>query len=71
MSDWISVDKALPETGVNVLIQQKWTDTLQIGWYTGKHFVELHEDHVCHGDAMCTFEIDDVSHWQPLPPPPE
>jgi len=73
--NWISVNDSLPEDNSKVLVNEKWVYTPFIGWYCRKYkkwyldttYVEII------GDAYSEDNITqkDVTHWQPLPEPPE
>ena len=55
---WISVRDRLPENGLTVLLYSK-IDEIQTGWLSGLSFETSYD---------C---ISDVTHWMPLPEPPE
>jgi hypothetical protein len=74
MSEWISVKERLPEnsvgwTTVYGCILSRWA--VQPGFYTKysgvwvSRFVDQHED--CHN----YLPFESVTHWMPLPKPPE
>jgi hypothetical protein len=67
MSEWISVKDRLPEIGVDVLISYGGlpfyhlaflTHNGDIKWFNGNH-------------SNTEYSLDDVTHWMPLPKPPE
>ena len=62
MSDWISVDDRPPESNDDVIICTYVRD-IYLGWWSHvtKHWIETGS-----GDV-----IKNVTHWQPLPGPPE
>ena len=71
MSEWISVEDELPEYMKEVLIKEEYVDEVQIGYlFRNGSWTEQHENHTCHGDAYCSFDIQGVTHWMPLPEPP-
>lgn len=57
-SPWISVEDRLPELEKNVLIFSNF------GTYTGE--LKMHNEWADHH----LYEIDQVTHWMPLPSPP-
>ena len=61
VSKWISVDEALPEDCTEVLIYDKECGII-MGWYNEKY-------KLWSADFVC--ELETVTHWQPLPEPPE
>ena len=64
MSEWISVKDRLPKMETLVLIQTKEPDRYlaRLGGHKDMFWVE----HDCGGFNLC-----DVTHWMPLPDPPE
>jgi hypothetical protein len=63
MSAWISVEERLPDDGDSVLIFHKSGDMFT-AWYR-----TWNEDW-CDYNGFLVGE-DEVTHWQPLPEPPE
>ncbi len=64
MSDWISVDKALPKKGSAVIVYIKDRDSVMVTMFYDDFClarVGFDKGFLEHG----------VTHWQPLPPPPE
>ena len=60
---WISVEDRLPENRQRVLIARKNDGEIYIGKYSiFNHFVV---------SFKYWLDVMDVSHWQPLPEPPE
>ena len=64
MSGWISVDDRLPEFKQECLVAYKWyADThLMIGTFYDDKFV---------GKNYHSNQINNVTHWQPLPETPQ
>ncbi len=70
MSDWISINELLP-------VESEWDDIIVCAIHKGKkytladvYFVEgkfKTKDH----HYGCFDDIDDVTHWMPLPEPPK
>lgn len=66
---WISIDERLPEEGKDVLIYVPGFDTspiIDIAWLDNGANGAL-----CLVGSQYGFDIEDVTHWQPLPQPPE
>ena len=63
MSEWISVREQMPEEGVDVLV---YGDLCYGDCYNAKG---IEVDYVKHGTFVAFDE--DVTHWMPLPEPPE
>ena len=62
---WISVKERLPENREDVLLCRKWWNEIrnpQMGWYN--------DVSGCWFD-LSNREIHNVTHWMPLPEPPE
>lgn len=67
-SNWISINDALPGEGENILIFSN--DVIYIGFlFYG--FNEIDSLAASFRDQYDNFDIEHVSHWQPLPEPPE
>tara|TARA_R110000851_G_scaffold105714_1_gene224349 strand:- start:327 stop:560 length:234 start_codon:yes stop_codon:yes gene_type:complete len=70
MSDWISIEDALPQLFVSVMVfpyhdfnySDKLTAELQLG---GKWVVNCEDSY-----QQCEQELNNVTHWMPLPEPP-
>lgn len=67
---WISAEERLPEVSVRLLAYE-YSAALLV--YDGEH---MHEAYYCHTtkmwhDASDEDHIIDVTHWMPLPEPPE
>ena len=65
MSEWISVDEQLPDRAVGVLVwgtaDYRGLWHVDIGQWFGDHW-RL---------GLANVNTGQVTHWQPLPPPPE
>ena len=65
---WISVDERLPDISSDVLIYCNGTHIAFLSWEfdhdseTEFYVWQIHDGH---------FDLDQVTHWQPLPEPPE
>ena len=70
-SEWISIEDRLPENHTPVLIKERWEDDIGIAYLLEHEWQEQHINHVCTGNATCNFEVPEVTHWMPLPEPPE
>ena len=81
MSEWISVKEQNPELKTMVLVSHK-TFGVQIGFINDNYvrpsrnrwivYVrEFEEDAVNHVPKTGKYEHIDISHWMPLPKPPE
>ena len=81
MSEWIKCSERLPAIDQTVLVKQKYTAELMIAriarW---GEWVEQCESLQVYGDATWDTQIcknteadsyDSVTHWMPLPQPPE
>jgi len=66
MSNWISVNDKLPKDGVDVLACSRFEDlqTIKIYCYS-KELGKWHES------ASPGWPADNITHWMPLPDPPE
>lgn len=62
-SSWISVKEKLPEYDKSVLICYSKQQDITIAW--------LAEDIECFEDDDCMYYMSEVTHWMPLPEPPE
>lgn len=62
--EWISVTDRLPEKNrYAVLIALRWEET-DIGWYDK-------DDKCWQSDFVNSYEDGEITHWMPLPEPPE
>ncbi len=59
--NWISVDERLPEIGMYLIATGRYLEEVPVGWYDGS----------CWSWGFDDAEIDDVTHWMPLPEPPK
>lgn len=65
---WISVEEQLPPQGVEVLIYVptlRQNNGVDLAW-----FDDGSNGNYCFVDSIYGFDIQDVTHWQPLPKPP-
>jgi hypothetical protein len=60
--NWISVKDRLPEKGQEVLIFDKYTDTVNYCWYN---------EGIWDCGCYCEIYYNHVTHWQPIPAPPK
>lgn len=60
MSEWISVKERLPERRRRVLC-----------WLSYPDIEEIIVENQYYGNGMWTVESEAVTHWMPLPEPPE
>lgn len=65
MDEWISVNSELPELGKRVLLYRK-NNPITVGW----HVVNIYGTHGF-GLPFGHAPMDDITHWMPLPEPPE
>ena len=63
-NDWVSVEERLPENHAQVLMWSAKWKIAEAGSYYNQHFWVYSEI----GDA---YIADDITHWMPLPEPPE
>lgn len=64
MTEWISVKDKLPPPDKMVLIY------LSHGvMKVDERFISLHKNQI--GNWRYTYPDDNITHWQPLPPPPK
>ena len=79
MSEWISVEDRLPDESVSVLVKQAYCDEIMIAFLRSEFWIEQCENESVNGDAwvdttICRLsspEYDRITHWMPLPEPPE
>ena len=64
LNEWISVEERLPEGHMQVLMWSARWKIAEAGSYYNKHFWVYSEI----GDG---YIADNITHWMPLPPPPE
>lgn len=68
-SRWIGVEERLPEAGERVLVWfDHYTSPAVATWFLGEGFFADYPDGTAEHD---TVEICYVTHWMPLPEPPE
>jgi hypothetical protein len=77
--NWISVKDRLPELGERVLVIDKYGE-IEIGnyssfrneqYYTYNPTESKEENRGWENDWCCSQDIEDVTHWMPLPEPPK
>lgn len=64
MSDWVSVDDRLPDSGEWYLVANSKYKHLEIVFFDGTNGAGIHW--LQNGDYL-----ERVTHWMPLPEPPE
>jgi hypothetical protein len=65
VSDWISVDDRLPEFNNKVLIYDP------LSYFDKVTFDYMHPEKVWDSECRRTKGRTYITHWMPLPPPPE
>lgn len=65
---WIPVSEKKPEDGADCLCYDGTYDYVFIGWFEKGKFYKLDDDG---GGSDIPYKIKTVTHWQPLPPPPD
>lgn len=67
---WVSVGERLPELGVNVLVigREGVFEARLAAWGDSRRWEPLILD--CHGCGCCGGGEPNVTHWMPLPAPP-
>ena len=69
---WISVEERLPECEVEVLVAMRGCEFPAIGWREHRAYYIVPETVWTLGDELDRgYPPDNVTHWQPLPGPPE
>lgn len=64
-NNWISTNERLPTEGIDVLFYVPSAKRMDIGWLDdGSNGV------LCFVGSVYGYDLPDVSHWQPLPEPP-
>lgn len=67
MTEWISVKDSLPNEGERVLVHLR-NNYIEVGYYEQSRYANDYEGfqlpYGCIG-------ISEITHWQPLPEPPE
>jgi len=63
---WISVENRLPEFGKSILVYNKGVEhsSVRMAFMTSRGFYDAYE-------CGCGIKLDNVTHWMPLPKPPE
>jgi hypothetical protein len=73
MSDWISVDERLPNDGAIVLVYLSDYEAQVAAMIYSKQWTAF-SDHLDAGPQNIIFDdfnSEAITHWMPLPPPPE
>jgi hypothetical protein len=65
---WISVKERLPEEDQQVLVYSE-DYPMEVMWFRNNKFNEYYEDLDIKKDY--NFEIEEVTHWMPIPEPPK
>ncbi len=71
--EWIRVEDGYPKAGQPVLLKIKHQPEIIIGYHHASGWDEFADYIEIHGDAYITQSLDNykVTHWVPLPEPPE
>jgi hypothetical protein len=71
MNEWISVERTLPNPNVDVLlvhVLRGSASEIFLGWQACGRWFESH--FYCSESASHPIESDQITHWMPLPEPP-
>ena len=69
MTEWISIEDRLPESGQDVLLVHMISDdasSVMSGWRDSNHWFEN-----CYYGKPANVPKEDITHWMPLPEPPD
>ena len=67
MKEWISVEGRLPEIGKSILVHNQGFEhsrSVRMAFMTSNGFYDAYE-------CGCGIKLYEVTHWMPLPDPPE
>ena len=66
--NWISVNDSLPDWGEHVLVYISKDQEQRVAWVTEESYGFAWRQYY---GWTNTFEVEDVTHWRPLPEAPE
>lgn len=70
--DWISVNGRLPEEGEPIFVYGVLEHIPRPGIYKARYFSKINEyKRDVFWESEWAYDIDKVTHWMPLPKPPE
>ncbi len=74
MSEWISVEERLPTMGRQVLVSVEYDGKKYYAldeWdYYHERPVSFSSETICTGEGWQDHDFEDVTHWMPIPEPP-